>query len=392
MGKHTKRKTAYLPRVAAGAAPLALLFAAPATTVLLAPAEAATLPLDRLPLPLDHQHDGGVTRDLESHDDGRTATSRGSVGLVRHDVYREQLGDTRVVSDVRHTAGADHEDRDSTVTGPLGTARTTDGSAGYRESRTHTTRFGDLVASTGGDHWLRRAETRATAVSADPATGVSSAHEDDQRLVGAGESGRHGIGLPHRTDLLTENGEQLDAGIARSATLDTGPSGEGRFAGDLAGGLDGSRSSGQAIDVGDVAAFGTTSAQHGRGQFSGVLDVAKTGTLSQRLAGFTNGTFEQTHVLGGHVGPLSGTVTTTQSSRLADRAATDAAQPHVDGELGDSISGDLGVDHVVRTRGGTTTSVRGVLPDQPHVSRAQSLSVGVADQPPVTFAPPALTL
>ncbi|MFD9963884.1 hypothetical protein [Amycolatopsis sp. NPDC058986] len=393
MGKHTKRKAPYLPKVAAGAAPLALLFAAPATTALIAPAEAATLPLDLLPLPLDHQHDSSITRDLTSNSDARTSASHGSVDVVRHDVYRKQVGAASVVSDLRHAAGGSHEDRDTTVTDPRGapgTSRTTDDSQGARQSQVHMARLGKLVASAGNDQWLRRTETRA--LSVDSTAGAARTHEEERRLLGAGESSRHGVWFPERTDLLTENAERLDSGLARSATLDTGPSGEGRFAGDLGGSLDGARSSGQAVDFGEVAAFGTTSAQHGRGQFSGTLTAAKSGTLSQRLAGITNGTYEQAHVLGGHAGSVSGNVGSTQAANLANRASTDETPPRVDGDLTDSISGDLGIEHVMRVQGGTTTSVRGVLPDQPHATRVQSLSAGVADQPPVDLSPPALTL
>ncbi|MFE0020603.1 hypothetical protein [Amycolatopsis sp. NPDC059021] len=395
MGKHTKRKAPYLPKVAAGAAPLALLFAAPATTALVAPAEAATLPLDLLPFPLDHQHDGSVTRDLKSNSDAGTSASHGSVDVVRHDVYRKQIGAASIVSDVRHAAGSSHEDRDTTVADPRGapgTSRTTDDSQGFRQAQAHTARLGGLVTSTGNDQWLRKTETRAGDLSLDPAAGVARTHEADRRLLGAGESSRHGVWLPEKTDLLTENAEQLDSGLARSATLDAGPAGEGRFAGDLGGSLDGARSSGQAVDFGDVAAFGTTSAQHGHGQFSGTLTAAKSGTLSQRLAGITDGTYEQTHVFGGNAGPVSGNVSATQTANLANRASTDETPPRVDSGLADSISGDLGVEHVVRVQGGTTTSVRGVLPDQPHATRTQSLNVGVADQPPVDLSPPALTL
>ncbi|MGW4482412.1 hypothetical protein ACWEOE_01100 [Amycolatopsis sp. NPDC004368] len=49
MGKHTQRKPGYLPKVAAGAAPLALLLAGPASA-----AADPTLPLDGLPLDLRH--------------------------------------------------------------------------------------------------------------------------------------------------------------------------------------------------------------------------------------------------------------------------------------------------------------------------------------------------
>ena len=60
MGKHTKRKPGRIPKVAVGAAPVALLFAAP-SAALAGPLELTqpdlTVPLDRLTLPIDHHQD-----------------------------------------------------------------------------------------------------------------------------------------------------------------------------------------------------------------------------------------------------------------------------------------------------------------------------------------------
>jgi hypothetical protein len=86
MGKHSRRKSGYLPKVAAGAAPVALLFAAPATA--LATPSDVTLPLDRIELPVDHRHHGTLT------DDGATLTT------TRHDVVTKHLGDVRFATDL----------------------------------------------------------------------------------------------------------------------------------------------------------------------------------------------------------------------------------------------------------------------------------------------------
>ena len=64
MGKHTKRTPGYLPRIAAGAAPLALLLAGPASAL-------ADTPRPGLPLDL-HQH--GSTSDLQVTRDETLAT------------------------------------------------------------------------------------------------------------------------------------------------------------------------------------------------------------------------------------------------------------------------------------------------------------------------------
>jgi hypothetical protein len=79
MGKHSRRKSGYLPKVAAGAAPVALLFAGPASAFAAQP---------DLPLPIDHRH----TTTLASDGDTLSAT--------RRDVVVKQLGDARLASDV----------------------------------------------------------------------------------------------------------------------------------------------------------------------------------------------------------------------------------------------------------------------------------------------------
>jgi hypothetical protein len=230
MGKHSRRKSGYLPRVAAGAAPVALLFAAPVS--------AFAAPSD-LVLPIDHRH----TTTLDNDGNALTAT--------RRDVVVKQLGDVRLVSDL----------------------------------------------------------TEAVATRGDRAGVAEAAHQ--------------GVWLGHGVDVLSENVEQLDTGL---------------FTGDLSGGIAARRSSGQAVDLGQLGAVGMTSEQHVITSFRGVLDVG------------------QKHEVGGTLGPTYGLVRTSQSLSSG------------------SFSGDLGVDHVVHVQG-TTTSVRGTLDQHP------SVSLSVLDRP-----------
>lgn len=227
MGKHTRRKSGYLPKIAAGAAPVALLFAAPAAA-LATPAE--------LTLPIDHRH----TTTLDSDDDTLSAS--------RRDVVVKQLGDARLASDL----------------------------------------------------------TEAVAASGQRAGAVERSHQ--------------GVWLAKGVDVLSENAEQADTGL---------------FTGDLTGGVAARRSSGQAVDLGQLGAVGTASEQHVIGSFAGVLDVG------------------HQHELGGQLGPASGLVKTSQSLSSG------------------SFSGDLGVDHVVH--------VQGVLDQHP------SAAVSVVDQPAVSL-------
>ncbi|WP_326956568.1 hypothetical protein [Amycolatopsis sp. NBC_01286] len=223
MGKHSRRKSGYLPRVAAGAAPVALLFAAPVS--------AFAAPSD-LTLPIDHRH----TTTLNNDGDALTAT--------RRDVVGKRLGDVRLAAD-----------------------------------RTE-------AVATGGER------------------------------AGVAESAHQGVWLGHGVDVLSEHAEQLDTGL---------------FTGDLTGGIAARRSSGQAVDLGQLGAVGTTSEQHVISSFTGVLDVG------------------QKHEVGGTLGPASGLVRTSQSLSSG------------------SFGGDFGVDRVVHVQGGTT-SVRGTLDQHPSVS------------------------
>ncbi|MEU8631173.1 hypothetical protein AB0C38_03325 [Amycolatopsis sp. NPDC048633] len=133
--------------------------------------------------------------------------------------------------------------------------------------------------------------------------------------VGVVERAHQGVWLAKDVDVLSENAEQLDTGL---------------FAGDLTGGVATRHSSGQAVDLGQLGAVGTASEQHVIGSFAGVLDVG------------------QKHELGGQLGPASGLVKASHSLSSG------------------SLSGDLGVDHVVH--------VQGALDHHP------SAAVSVADQ------------
>ncbi|MCR6487058.1 hypothetical protein M8542_29935 [Amycolatopsis sp. OK19-0408] len=258
MGKHSRRKSGYLPKVAAGAAPVALLFAAPATALA---AQDLTLPLDGISLPVDHQHAGSLEGD--------------GLAASRRDVVTKQIGEARAATDLAEAAGVS----------PVG--------AFADRSGRHDVRLGQVTAVTANEQRMAAAAT-------------------DLTRLGTGERTHHGVWLGNGVDVLSENAEQVDTGLRPT----------GRFTGDLAGGLAVRRSSGQAVDLGGLGAVGTSSEQHG--QFTGDLD------------------FGQQHEAGGQLGPAAGLV----------KASHDLSSG--------SISGDLGVDHVIHAEG-AVTSVRGTL-------------------------------
>ncbi|MEV4050948.1 hypothetical protein AB0J55_07140 [Amycolatopsis sp. NPDC049688] len=297
MGKHTRRKSGYLPKVAAGAAPVALLFAAPATALAI-PAPTAA----ELTLPLDHRGDNTFERDVSATGDDGSSVTRETVTTTRHDFLAKEIAGAVVANDLTESTTATREEQQTETSAP-----SQEYEALTRTGR-HTLRLGQVRAGTGNNQRLGQAEARDLSLS--PLGGSAA------RRIGLGEGAAHGVWLADGVDVLSQNAEQLDTGM------------HGTFAGDLQGALSARRSSGQAADLGRLGAVGMTSEQHATGQITGVLDV------------------DQTHEAGGQLGPAWGLVKTSQSFGPAGPAG--------------SIRGDLGIDHVVHAEGGTT-SVRGTL-------------------------------
>ncbi|MGW7530652.1 hypothetical protein [Amycolatopsis sp. NPDC054798] len=151
MGKHTKRTPGYLPRMAAGAAPLALLLAGPAAAL-------ADTPRGGLPLDL-HQH--GSSSDLQLTRDETVAT---------HDLPASTASNLRQALD---------QDAAS-------------------QSQTHDVRLGEAGrAVTGNDLGVHH--TRP----------FDSAH-----VAGLDQSMRHGVQLPHGVDALSSSKTSAETGLA----------------------------------------------------------------------------------------------------------------------------------------------------------------------------------
>ncbi|MEC3975631.1 hypothetical protein [Amycolatopsis sp. H20-H5] len=349
MGKHSKRKAGYLPRVAAGAAPFALLLAAPAA----AWAADLTQPLGTVPLPLDHQHEGTFGRDLQLGNDGNTSVVKGFLNTYDHDIYSRQLGDVKVVSDTRRALSGSSENRDSVAPGgALSSTTSAEDTEAAAQAQKHTAQLGNLAtAVTGTEQHLDKSGSRSAAFSNDP-LGVIT--EEDRRL-GASDSGQHAVRLPEGVDVVSENAEQADGRLVRTLGVE-----QGRFAGVLGG----HRSSGQALDLGDSAAVGMTSDQHALGRFTGTLVGADLG---------------QSHAFGGHAGPATGLADSSQSSTLG----SDVPNLRNGGELTDRFSGELGVDNVLDVQGRSTTSTSGTLPAGT-LAHDQSASLQLMDQAPTT--------
>ncbi|MER6767082.1 MULTISPECIES: hypothetical protein [Amycolatopsis] len=151
MGKHTKRTPGYLPRMAAGAAPLALLLAGPAAAL-------ADTPRGGLPLDL-HQH--GSSSDLQ---------------FTRDETIASRDLPASAASNLRQTLGQD--------------------TAG--QSQTHDLRLGEPGrAFTGNDLGVHH--TRPF---------------DGAHVAGLDQSMRHGVQLPHGVDALSSSKTGAETGLA----------------------------------------------------------------------------------------------------------------------------------------------------------------------------------
>ncbi|WP_181774412.1 hypothetical protein [Amycolatopsis pittospori] len=366
MGKHSRRKPSYLPKVAAGAAPLALLLAGPATA--LAAQTDPAIPLgSSVPLPLDHQREGSLDRGVGVSGEGDATVLRGFLNSTERNVYSKDLGDAKVVADVRRSVRESVETRDGVTVRPdkvgaLAAAKTAEAVTQGQRNTVKLDRYGSVVA--GNETKLERTGERLTEAALDPRTGTPSLISQDGRGLGASEGTYHSVRPLPGYGVINETEQHAGGELDRALRLDGG------FSGDLGGALEAGRSSGHAVDLGEYAAVGTTSAQHGNGRFKGVLplDVG------------SGGGFGQEHALGGSVGPANGLVTTEQAADLAHHGAA------LTGSGANTISGDLGIVDVAQVHGTTTTSVRGLLPTADpaqagHVTQSGTLDLTVFGQP-----------
>lgn len=151
MGKHTKRTPGYLPRIAAGAAPLALVLAGPAAAL-------ADTPRGELPLDL-HQH--GSSSDFQ---------------LTRDETIATRDLPASAASNLRQALAPN--------------------AAG--QSQTHDLRLGEAGrAVTGNDLGVRHTQPF-----------------EDAHVAGLDQSMRHGVQLPHGVDALSSSKTSTESGLA----------------------------------------------------------------------------------------------------------------------------------------------------------------------------------
>ncbi|WP_370945644.1 hypothetical protein AB5J62_42130 [Amycolatopsis sp. cg5] len=300
MGRHSMRKARYLPKVAAGAAPLALVLAGQA-------AWAADLPIE-------HRHSGSLDRGL----------SQGST---------------------------DHSGENSSFLNGFLTTKSTDVITG------HLPDGNTVVAGTTNAGHVESALNRREEWALDPAGAVAGVLSETDAHLATETEREDGLRLPNGIDLLSQHSEAPELHLTRTNLV----SAQGTHAlSDLGGSAGLTRSSGQAADLGDLGALGTSSEQFARGSFTGLLDLSQTGgTVSNGL----DGAFNQAHAIGGHLGGLSTSVASAQSGKLGYFGAFRGTLPGVveggEAALGNSFSGDLGIEHVAALNADTATDFSG---------------------------------
>jgi hypothetical protein len=343
MAKHRKPKPAYLPKVAAGAAPLALLLAGPAT------AWAGELPLD-------HQHSGSFDKGLSS---GNT------------------LGDNDYSGFLDGFATTTHRD---VVTGTLGD---------FELARN--------FSSTA--HHLETSHSHQEFLVADPQVGLLGAGSRQTHHLRGSSAQYDAVGLPRGADVIGQVGDEPTLDITRNTAVTGDSKGNARALSTLATAAGWDRNSGQAVDVGQVAAVGTTAQQVGRGAFNGTLDVARKadGAVGAGIGDNVGTSIGQSRVIGGHLGPISGSASADQSAKLGHQGTfTGTLLPngtpqgsqaqHVESALSGATGGDLTFDHVLNVRGSTETraGASGDLTKQDGAfTHKNDLSVQIYDQAPL---------
>ncbi|SDX25331.1 hypothetical protein SAMN05421504_102813 [Amycolatopsis xylanica] len=336
MGRHSLRKARYLPKVAAGAAPLAFVLAGQA-------AWAADLPIE-------HRHSGSLDRGLTQGSTDRPGENSsfltGFLTAKSTDVITGKLPDGNTI-----------------------TAGTTN--AGHADSS------------------LKRREEW----SLDPANAVAGVLSETDAHLATETEREDGVRLPNGVDLLSQHSEAPELHLTRTNLI----SAQGAHAlSDLGATAGFTRSSGQAADLGDLGAVGTSSEQFAHGSFTGLLDLSQTGGTVTN--GF-DGAFNQAHAVGGHLGGLSTSIAGAQSGKLGYFGAFKGTLPGVvegsETALGNSFNGDLGLEHVAAINANTATDLTGAAAvsqpltggpsTQQNAKIAQELggSIGVLDQTPL---------
>jgi hypothetical protein len=372
MGMHSKPKVGYLPKVAAGAAPFALLIAGPATAWAAEPS---------LPQLVDHQHSGSFGKDLSSGttdlDSGASSFVNGFIAATESDTYLAELGDG-TVQEISKASG-----------------------------RAHT------------------ANTAVGSLAVDTAHGPAGLISQEVHQLSTSVSRYDAVRLPDGSDLIGEFSESPQLGLSRTTTLTGDRSGAIHPVAGLGGNAGLGHTSGYAVDVGDLVAFGTSSEQGGSGSFTGLLDLARgaDGMLTSTVTDGVDAAVHQSHAVGGHLGPVSTDTSWGQAGKAGcrgslksllwgDGKSTDESTTGCGISLNSTAEQNLGVDHVFHidaglatgatAAGGVTELAKNGLPAMPvstqNASASQDghLSVQLLDKAPfgggLHLAGPPLTI
>jgi hypothetical protein len=344
MAKHRKPKTAYLPRVAVGAAPLALLLAGPAT------AWAGELPLD-------HQHSGSFDKGLDSGDtwgvNSHSGFLDGFITTTNRDVLTGTLGGTDYVHNISSTA-----------------------------------------------HHVETAHSHKEFLAVDPQAGPLGAGSEQTHHLRNSSAQYDVVWLPNGVDVVGQVGDEPTLDVTRKNTVTGDGKGNAQALSSLAAAAGWDRNSGQAVDIGKAAAVGTSAQQFGRGAFGGTLDLTRKadGAVGTGMDDNVGTGVGQSRAVGGHLGPVSGWTSVNQSAKVGHQGTfagtllpggtpQGSLTQHVEAALSGAASGELAVDHVldIQSTAETRAGASGDLTKQDgSVTHKSDLSVRVFDQAPLS--------
>ncbi|QWF80738.1 hypothetical protein [Amycolatopsis sp. CA-230715] len=378
MGKHTKRRMSYLPKVAAGAAPFALLLAGPAT------GWAATGP----DLPIDHHNEHsfqhGFDKDIKPIQTpdavGYTAFVKGFVDAMNKDTYTGDLGGAKVAAEQAQAAKGTADTADTTTAGlsgvdstayakgllagsesqkyavghgPYGIAHTSDeagrvaadgnrdlhvtptgrvsgsevGTTDLAGSRANTegARFGDGAALTSNQQSAGVTDDRGEAFEFDPVAGTLDTATQEAHQVVADNSMSHAVNKGGNS-VSSDNSESIGTDLDRYAGFSGSKDGHAHGVVKEGANAKAARSSTQGVTFGDLAGGTVASDQGARGSFSGVLDAERNqdGSATVVAGGNGSGELKQAHAVGGNLGPLSAAAASAQEGSVdsANHSAT----------------------------------------------------------------------
>ncbi|WP_020669288.1 hypothetical protein [Amycolatopsis nigrescens] len=393
MGKHHRRRASHLPKVAAGAAPFALLLAGPAT------GWAATAPA-----PSGDQHESSYLSDFDSghatagHAGATDYVSfiKGYVAAMNHDVSTADFDGGQAVADTSQSLDGALDAADQTTVGTDGSTDSNSFAQGLiagTEAQRETVQYGDFTAMhdaaesgeavfeaarefqstpqgavraaqslTGastadrassellghGDHsvltsnaqHLEQAAARDESAAFDPVSGTLDLTSEESGQAAGSDASHHLVQLGRDFTTVTSAAEQAEGGLTRTAGFTGDENGNAQGYAGMDGDGTFTRTAAQAVQAGDSTGV-IGSDQAGKGAFTGTLESVRdeNGTVTTAAAGAADGVFAQENRASGKLGPLSAAGISQQVAKGEVAGTGESTVNPADGKTSGSAEG-----------------------------------------------------